>query len=132
MTVLVSFSISSIIFKRLHCSWIMIHHTWYRQKPWRPIQTLERQIKFAIQTVTTTQSAIEPVQPSLINDESTADDVDIDNLRIFYQLWSVFCLFMVILAFLVLAWVRKNRRQPLQERKKNGYYQNTFPTKSLI
>ena len=89
-------------------------------------------MKIGIQRVTTTQSTIEPVQPSLINDESTADDVDIDSLRIFYQLWSVFLLLMVVSAFLTVAWVRKNRKQTLQQRKMNVYYQNTFPTKSLI
>ena len=89
-------------------------------------------MKFGIQRVTTTQSTIEPVQPSLINDVSTADDVDIDSLRIFYQLWSVFLLLMVVSAFLTVAWVRKNRKQTLKQRKMNVYYQNTFPTKSLI
>ena len=85
-------------------------------------------MQFQIQTVTTTQSTIEPVQTSLINDESIADDVNIENLRIFYQLWSVFCLLMVVSAFLTVAWVRKNRKQTIQQRKMNGYYQNTFPT----
>ena len=88
----------------------------------------------AVQAVTTTQSAIEPVNPSLSDDQSTGDEVNIESLRHFYQFWATSCILMMVFVLLVFTWAKitgKNRRKSAK-RNIDPNFKNSYLTKSLI
>jgi len=65
---------------------------------------------FLFHSVTRIQPDIEPVDPTLSSEED--QNVSIDELEDFYQLWSCICFVLIALVLLAITWVKIKRKRP--------------------
>ena len=88
----------------------MLHHRPWLSNMHCSFKPHQSQKYFLFHSVTRIQPDIEPVDPTLSSEED--QNVSIDELEDFYQLWSCICFVLIALVLLAITWVKIKRKRP--------------------